>query len=306
MTGSPGKLPPIGFGCAPYRSGRRIDLGSSIELAIQAGYRLLDTAEAYGNEARIGKILSQLPPSRATSASISGVAPLVVSKVWQTNHAYEDVLSACRDSLQRLGLDALDLYLIHAPESWQHVGPLGDLSRQPGDTGRWLTAPRREDGARALAAVPLIETWSAMEELRRRGLVRAIGVSNFERTHLEELLSGAKVAPEVNQIERHPYRPRTELARFCTAHGIRLMAHSPLSSAGLLEEPVLAKIAQRHKKCPAQIVLRWNVEHGVVPIPSSRNPRRVVENLDIFDFVLDASDVAKIDGLARVATSRVT
>ncbi len=288
------ELPPIGFGCSPYRSGRRIDLGDSIRRALEIGYRLLDTAEAYGNEAQIGEILR-----RRSSSS----RPLVVSKVWQTNHAYNDVLAACQESLLRLGLEALDLYLVHAPEAWRHTGPLGDLSRQSPEVARSRIMPRRHDGSRALAPVPLVETWSAMEELQRRGLVRWVGVSNFGRADLEALLAAATIRPAVNQIERHPHRPREDLVGFCHERGIRVMAHSPLGSPRLRKHPRLATIGNRHSKSSTQVILRWNVELGVVPIPSSRSARRVRENLEIFDFALAPAEMAEIDGLAKTPAS---
>lgn len=291
MKTSFGKFSPVGFGCSPFRDGKRIDLADSIALALEAGYQLLDTAEAYGNEAQIGEILRR--------RRSSPYQPLVVGKVWQTNHAYADVLSACESSLRRLGREALDLYLIHAPEAWQHTGLLGDLSQLSPEVVRSRTMPRKKNGARALAEVPLAETWSAMEELHNRGLVRAIGVSNFGRAHLEELLADSTIPPAVNQIERHPCRPRTDLVEFCRGLEIQVMAHSPLSGQVLLQDSVLTSIAERCGKSTAQVILRWSVELDVIPIPSSRNARHIKENLDIFDFALEAAERAEIDGLSR-------
>lgn len=295
MSAAFGALPPIGFGCSPYRGGERIDLGESIRLALETGYRLLDTAEAYGNEFQVGEILRRRPPSNGR--------PIVVSKVWQTNHAYQNLLSACEGSLRRLGLETLDLYLIHSPEAWRHTGPLGDLSKQSPEAARARTLPILDDGRQATEPVPLIETWSAMEELRRRGMVRQIGVSNFGRADLEALLAEATLRPAVNQIERHPLRPRADLVRFCHRQRIGVMAHSPLGGARPLAHPGLARIAGRHRKSPAQVILRWHVEAGVVPIPSSRRAARVRENLEVFDFTLDRSEMAEIDGLSGAPDS---
>lgn len=288
-------LPPVGFGCSPFRDGDRVDLGDSIEVAVETGYQLLDTAEAYGNEAEIGEILGRL-------LSLSS-RPLIVSKVWQTHHAYKHVLAACENSLRRLRIDALDLYLIHAPEAWPYTGPLVDPSPAFRDDRRWRNRSGKGGDLASAASVPLEETWSAMEELSRRGLARAIGVSNFERADLEAVLAGAAIPPAVNQIERHPYRPRADLVRFCRQQEIRVMAHSPLSKRAFLEEPVVRAIARRHGKSPAQVVLRWNIELGIVPIPSSRNAEHISENLQVFDFALEAKETAQIDALSRVSGS---
>lgn len=273
--------------------------------AVTAGYRLFDLAELYGNERAVGRALRHAGTPRGEL--------YVVGKAWRTSFRPAALRQACAASLARLGLDAFDLYLLHAPEAWRHVAPLGDA-----DELGWGELERRAfplDGAGRPAAdqVPLVETWEAMRELVGEGLVARIGVSNFAPSDLSELGAelgvelGAEVGPEavaVDQIEHSPYHPDAETVDWCRARGIRLMAHSPLSSPGLLAEPALVALAQRHRRSPAQVVLRWNLERGLVPLPSSADPVHIAENLRVLDFTLDAAEMAAIDSLGgRTATS---
>jgi diketogulonate reductase-like aldo/keto reductase len=268
-------LPPLGFGCSPYRAGgRRVDLEGPVRAALAAGYRLFDLAELYGNERSVGRALR------------GGKGLFLVGKVWRTNFRPEVLRQACESSLRRLGVDAFDLYLLHAPEAVKHLGPLdGDL--------KWEEFQRR-----ALSAepddVPLRETWEAMRELEQRGLVQAVGVSNFAPRQIEALGSGL---PAASQIESSPYRPHEDLAGWCRERGIALMAHSPLSAPGLLGEPVLAELALRHGCLPAAVALRWNVQRGLVPLPSSTDPGHIVENLRALEIELGADEMALVDGL---------
>jgi len=269
-------LPPIGFGCSPYRpGGSRVDLEGPVRAALAAGYRLFDLAELYGNERAVGRALR-------------GWRDLfLVGKVWRTNFRPEALRQACEGSLRRLGVDAFDLYLLHAPEAWKHLGPLED----PGEIG-W-----EEFARRALTQepddVPLRETWEAMEDLKSRGLAGSIGVSNFAPEQIEALDS----LPAANQIESSPYRPHEETAAWCRERGIALMAHSPLSAPGLLDEPVLAAMAAGHGCSPAVIALRWNVQRGLVPLPSSTDPGHIAENLRALEIELDAREMAAVGGL---------
>lgn len=293
-----GRLPALGFGCSRYRgNGVYVDLKEAIEDALDIGYRLFDTAELYGNERQLGEILRR--PGGPPRESL-----YVVSKVWNTNHAYDHVIAACEATLRELGLEYLDLYLIHWPHAWQHRRPLhGNIALEHHEAEA-ISFPRSPDGDIALADVPLHETWSAMEELTRRGLTRAIGVSNFDVAQLSALVASSRVGPAVHQIERHPYLNNAELVAWCEARDIQVMAHSPLSAPGLLHDPLLETLAQRYGKCPAQIVLRWNVQQGVIPIPSSTELSHITANFDIFDFHLAPEDMRAIDQLDQPAFQR--
>jgi len=264
------RLPPVGFGCSRYRDGEYVDRIDSVATALDAGYRLLDSAELYGNEARIGDLLDA-----PGSPDRDGL--FLVSKVWNTNH--EHVAEACEGSLDALGVDALDCYMLHWPEAWAYQGPLRGLASKLPAEQEALTFPTDGDGSPETVDVSLTETWERLEALHDRGLARTLGVCNVSLDQLERLLASARVPPAVVQVEVHPYRPRTDLVAACHERGIRVMAHSPLSAPGLLDEPALAEVADAHGVSPAAVVLAWNVERGVVPIPASNDPDHVVANL---------------------------
>ncbi len=286
--------PAVGFGCSPLRGDQVLDLGQAIEWALELGYRLFDTAEVYGNERQLGRCIRRFAGLRRNQV-------IVISKVWQTNHAYGHVIAACEASLGRLGLDQLDLYLVHSPEAWGHTGPLGEVSEMSLSELESRALPRDDQGEPMRIEVPLAETWSAMETLVQRGLVRSIGVSNFRQEHLEELARTASIAPAVHQIACHPYRPARALSRYCEQENIALIAHSPLSSPGLLEDPVLRRIARRVGKSVAQVLLRWYLERGILPVVSSAQRHHLAENLEILDFGLHPADTEAIGELAREA-----
>lgn len=282
-------LPPLGFGCSPFRpGGRRVDLEGPVRVAVKAGYRLFDLAELYGNERAVGRALRQAAPPRAEL--------FLVGKVWQTNFRPAALRQACEGSLLRLGVDSFDLYLLHAPEAWKHLGPLGDAEELGWEELERRAVPRDAAGRPVPDDVPLAETWEAMRDLVRRGLVERIGVSNFGPRQIEAL--GPEL-PAVNQIECSPYESNAEVAAWCRQRGIRLMAHSPLSAVGLLAEPLLAEIAARHRSSPAQVVLRWNLQKGLVPLPSSTDPDHIAENLRALDLELDDAAMAAVDSLAE-------
>ncbi len=282
-------LPPIGFGCSPFRpGGRRADLEGAVRTAAAAGYRLFDLAELYGNERAVGRALRQ-PPALPRSELF------LVGKVWRTNFRPAALRQACEGSLLRLGVDAFDLYLLHAPDAWRHLGPLGDAEEMGWEELERRALPRAAEGRPLVDDVPLAETWEAMQSLRSRGLVERIGVSNFTPQQIEEL---GPERPAVNQIACSPYEPDTETVAWCRERGIRLMAHSPLSAAGLLSEPLLADLAARHRSSPAQVVLRWNLQKGLVPLPSSTDPDHIVDNLRALDLELDDAAMTAVDSLA--------
>lgn len=229
-------------------------------LALEAGYRLLDTAAMYGNEEGVGRAVRD-----AVSAGyVDRGDVFVTSKVWNDSHGYRATHEAFEESLKRLGLDYLDLYLIHWP------CPGKDL---------------------------YVDTWRALEELYSRGKVRAIGVSNFQRHHLEKLLSQTEVVPAVNQIELHPFLQQQGLRAFNAEHGIVTQAWSPLGRGSLLSNPTITHIGAKHSRSPAQVVLRWHLQTGGAAVVKASSQNRIVENLHIEDFTLDTVDMAAIEQL---------
>lgn len=229
----------------------------AVSLALQTGYRLIDTAAAYGNEAEVGEAIaaSGLPRSDL----------FITTKLWNDDQGHANALSAFEHSLERLGDDYVDLYLIHWP------------------------APSRG---------LYVETWKALCELKADGRARSIGVSNFTIPNLEEIISATDIVPAVNQVELHPRLIQADLRAFHREHGIVTEAWSPLGRGGdLLEEPVLEEIAARHERTTAQVVLRWHVQIGNVVIPKSVTPSRIEENFQILDFTLSDDEVRAIDGL---------
>mgnify|MGYP006283161033 CR=1 FL=1 len=264
------RLPPVGFGCSRYRDGEYVDRRDSIERALDAGYRFLDSAELYGNEARIGRIL-------AAPGSPDRDALFVASKAWNTNHGH--VMEACEATLADLGLDCLDCYMLHWPESWAYTGPLRRLAALPVERQEALTFPETADGERARADVSLDAAWRRLEAVHDRGLAATLGICNVDLSTLADLVEGARVPPAIVQVACHPYRPRTDLVTWCHQRGIRVVAHSPLSVPGLLDDPVVTDVAAEMGVPPATAVLAWHVGRGVIPIPSSTDPDHVVENL---------------------------
>ncbi|HTT56510.1 MAG TPA: aldo/keto reductase [Opitutaceae bacterium] len=228
-----------------------------VRMAIAQGYRSIDTAALYANERGVGRAIR--------GAGVPRAELFVTTKVWNDDMRRDRVEAAFEQSLRRLGLDYIDLFLLHWP-----------------------------------IAGKITTSWQALEKLHRAGKIKAIGVSNFMPKHLDELLAAAEVVPAVNQIEFHPYLQSKALADQCRAKGIQLEAWSPLMQGGaLLRDPALAAIAAAHGKTVAQIVLRWDVQGGVVTIPKSVQPRRLAENAGIFDFSLTDAEMAAIAALDR-------
>ncbi|QNN52841.1 aldo/keto reductase [Nocardioides mesophilus] len=227
--------------------------------ALELGYRHVDTASLYGNEEGVGQAVRE--------SGLDRDAVFVTSKVWNDDQGYDATLRAFDTSMAKLGFEVLDLYLIHWPAG-----------------GRGLTT----------------QTWRALERLYLDGRVRAIGVSNFEPHHLQRLLDRVEVVPAVNQVELHPYLQQHEVRAANAAHGIVTEAWSPLAKGGeLLGDPVITRIARKHERTPAQVVLRWHLDHDTVVIPKSVTPSRMEENLDALGFELDEEDLRRIDGLDR-------
>jgi diketogulonate reductase-like aldo/keto reductase len=251
------KLPKIGFGTWEITGQECVD---AVTEALKTGYLLVDTAKIYGNESEVGKALRQSTVPREDI--------LVTTKLWPSDFGYDNTLQAFDDSLGRLGLDYIDLYLIH-----------------------W---PREDKKARH-------ESWRAMEELKKQKLAKNIGVSNFQVSHLKDLLAASDTLPAVNQIEFHPYiyHEQKSILDFCRRHKIAVEAYSPLSRGHGMDSITAMDIAERSGRTPAQILLRWAVQHGTVPIPKSAHAERIRENFNIFDFELSEEDVELLNSLSN-------
>lgn len=250
-------MPALGFGVYQLDAAATPDV---VGRAIRAGYRSIDTAAIYGNEAGVGCAIRE--------AEVARDDLFVTTKVWNDRQGRDATLAAFDESLARLGLDHVDLYLIH-----------------------WPCPPRDL----------YVETWRALAELRRSGRARSIGVSNFSAAHLERIVGETGVVPAVNQIELHPHFQQAALRAVHAQLGIVTESWSPLGQGRELADPVLAAIARAHGRSPAQVVLRWHIQSGLVAIPKTATPARIAENLAVFDFVLDDAEMARIGGLDRAA-----
>jgi 2,5-diketo-D-gluconate reductase A len=249
------QIPQLGFGVFQVPPA---DTAKATLTALEAGYRHIDTAEGYGNEREVGEAI------RASGLDRSDV--FVTSKLNNGAHARDDALRAFDATMDALGFDQLDLFLVHWPRP-----TAGDY----------------------------VATWRVMEEIHATGRTRAIGVSNFQVPHLERVLAETGTVPAVNQIEVHPYLTNEAVRAFGQAHGIVTEAWSPLAKGECLDDPVLVRIAEAHGRSAAQVVLRWHIERGDVIFPKSVTPARVAENFAIFDFTLTADEVAEIATLDR-------
>ncbi|PPA83238.1 aldo/keto reductase [Brevibacillus laterosporus] len=250
------KMPWFGIGVFKVEEGS--ELVSAVKSAIKHGYRSIDTAAIYGNETSVGQAIHE----GIQETNLSREDLFVTSKVWNADLGYEATLTAFETSLDKLGLEYLDLYLIHWPVKGKYK-----------------------------------EAWRALEKLYKDGRVKAIGVSNFQIHHLEDLMEEAEIKPMINQVEFHPYLTQKELITFCRAHNIQMEAWSPLMQGQLLDNPVLQEIADKHGKTVAQVILRWDLQHGVITIPKSTKEHRIVENASVFDFELTQEEMDRIDAL---------
>ena len=284
------RLPAIGFGCSRYSDDEYVDRADSIATAVDAGYRLLDSAELYGNEHRIGNVLAA--PGAPNRDHV-----FVLGKVWRTNHRLPHLLEACASSRTELGIDAFDCYTLHWPEAWSHRGRLTRLAEKPVHEQEALTFPEDGSGDIETADVSLKDAWANLETVYERGWTRSLGVCNISRDQLDEILDTGSVPPALVQIERHPYRPRSDLISYCHERGIRVLAHSPLSATGLLNEATIQDIAADRDLSPAGVVLAWNVTQGVVPIPSSTDTKHIVTNLEAGSVRLTTAECTRIEEL---------
>ncbi|MGW0514326.1 aldo/keto reductase [Streptomyces olivaceoviridis] len=249
------EIPQLGFGVFQVPDA---ETAAAVSAALEAGYRSIDTAAIYGNESGVGKALA--------GSGIPRGDLFVTTKLWNADQGYDATLKAFDAGLERLGLDYVDLYLIHWPT------PARDLYR---------------------------ESWKAIEKLVADGRIRAAGVSNFQPAHLKRLLDGADLVPVVNQIELHPGLQQSELRALHADLGIATEAWSPLAQGAVLGDEAITAIAARHGKSPAQVVLRWHLQLGTIAIPKSVTPARMRENLDVFDFTLSDEEMAAMAALDR-------
>lgn len=258
------EIPIVGFGTWQTPDG---DVAkTSVEAAINAGYRHIDTAAAYGNEESVGAGIK--------ASGIKRDDLFLTTKLWNDDHGYDNAMHAIDTSLTKLGVDYVDLYLIHWPnpvkyrDNWQNVNA---------------------------------ETWQAMEDILKAGKARAIGVSNFREHHLDELYKTATVKPMVNQIFLNPSDAQPELVAYNKAHGMLNEAYSPLGTGKIFAVPELQKMAKRFNKSVAQIVLRWSLQHDFLPLPKSVHADRIQQNTELFDFELSHQDMQVIDAQAGLA-----
>ena len=248
------QIPQLGLGVFKSEDGQ--ETYNAVRWALEAGYRHIDTAKAYGNEASVGKAIRE--------SGIPREQIFVTTKIWNPDQRADTQEQACYLSLKELGLEYLDLYLIHWPVKEK-----------------------------------INETWTVMEKLYRSKLIRAIGVSNFNPHHLETLMTTAEIVPAVNQIELHPLLVQTDVARYFSGKGIAVESWSPLGRGALLANPDIEAIAEVHGKTTAQIILRWHLQHGYVVIPKSVHKERIISNADLYDFELTADDMHAIDSMNK-------
>jgi methylglyoxal/glyoxal reductase len=250
------KMPWFGLGVFKVEEGP--ELVNAVKFAIKQGYRSIDTAAIYGNEEGVGQAIREA----MTEYGIKRDQLFITSKVWNSDLGHESTIAAYETSLRKLGLDYLDLYLIHWPVEDKYV-----------------------------------DAWRALETIYKEGKVKAIGVSNFQVHHLEKILKGAEIKPMVNQVEYHPRLTQAEVKAFCDNNGIQFEAWSPLMQGQLFDNPLLKELASKYNKTVAQIILRWDLQNGVVTIPKSTKEHRIIENSNLFDFELTKQDMDKISSL---------
>jgi len=250
------QMPWLGLGVFQVEDGATVV--ESVRAAIKNGYRSIDTAAIYQNESGVGQGIRE----GIAIAGINREDLFITSKVWNDDLGYEETLAAFETSLEKLGLDYLDLYLIHWPKAGKYK-----------------------------------EAWRALETIYKNGKVKAIGVSNFQIHHLEDVMKDAEIVPMINQVELHPKLTQTELRAFCQRNDIQVEAWSPLMQGLLLEHELLKNIGAKYNKSVAQIIIRWDLQNGIITIPKSIKEHRIIQNADVFDFALTDSEMEQIAGL---------
>lgn len=290
------RMPAVGLGLWKIDADT---VGNAVYHAIKLGYRHLDSAADYGNEKQVGEGIA-----RALADGLCSREELwVTSKLWNTYHRREHVEAACRKSMADLGLDYLDLYLVHFPIALRYVE---FADRYPPE---WIYDPAAAEPGMQLDAVPLSETWGAMEQLVEAGIARQIGVCNYSASLLHDLMSYARIKPAMLQIESHPYLTQEAVLRTAQAYNIAVTAFSPLGSLSyvsldmatandsVLTEPVVMAAAKRSGASAAQVVLRWGIQRGTAVIPKTSNPDRLIENITLSEFSLTDQEMQAISGL---------
>jgi diketogulonate reductase-like aldo/keto reductase len=247
-------IPLLGFGVYKVKDGSAVE--NAVTAALETGYRHIDTAALYRNERGVGRAIA--------ASGIHRSDLFITTKLWNSDQGYNSTMAAVDDSLAKLGLAYVDLYLVHWPK------------------------PEHTQG-----------TWRAMEEIQTTGKARAIGVSNFLPKHLDQLAETATVLPSINQIEFHPHLQSPDLVSYCTERGIVIEAWSPLKHGAIIDDPELAAIAEAHGVTVAQVVLRWMLQRGIVTLPKSVTPSRIAQNADLYGFELSADEVTAIDAMDR-------
>ncbi|WP_264736723.1 aldo/keto reductase [Cytobacillus firmus] len=247
-------MPQFGLGVYKVEEGQQVE--DTLKNAINIGYRLIDTAAFYENEEGVGRAIKE--------SGVPREELFITTKVWNTDQGYEQTLNAFERSLKKLGLEYIDLYLIHWPVKEKYL-----------------------------------ETWRALEKLYRDGKVRAIGVSNFQIHHLKDIMENSAEKPAVNQVELHPLLSQEELREFCDEHNIKVQAWSPIARGRVLEDPAIKEIADGHGKSSAQVILRWHLQNGMIIIPKSVKEERLRENANIFDFELTEEEMRQMNTLNK-------
>ena len=258
-------MPCIGFGTWKTPAD---EAKASVMHALEAGYRHIDTATAYNNEAAVGEAIA--------NSAVSREEIFLTTKLWNTHQGYQSTLDAFERSIEALKTDYLDLYMIHWPHDPKYFDNWKEMN---------------------------LETWRAFEKLYKDGRVKALGVSNFRQHHLNNLMENSEIMPMVDQIEIHPGMPQDEMIEFCKQHHIVVQAWSPLATGKIFTVPAMQEMAERYGKTIAQLSLRWCVQRGIVPLPKSVTPSRIRENADVFDFTLAKEDIDIISGLTECGWS---
>lgn len=248
------EIPVLGFGTNVLQGPSGIE---NILTALDAGYRLIDTAQSYGNETEVGKAIN--------ASAVPREDIFVTTKITDENQGYQLTMDSCKASLEKLQMDAVDLLLVH----WPNIENF-DLS---------------------------IDTWKALINLQEQGKAKTIGVSNYTPELIQKTIDATGVIPAVNQVEFHPFLFQEELLIYCKEQDILIESYCPIARAERTDNPVLQRLAEKYDKSPVQVILRWHLEHGLVPIPRSTNPNHIKANTDIFDFSLTASEVSEMDAL---------